>query len=169
MGIVGLILLATLIIGVYINAPSILGISKDNPKVKTARTIQILFLIVIIGRALLPFLGMDELFSSEVNGKISVAINAIIIMYFGNMLPKIPIYKNMEIKNPWSTGDEKVWRKATKIFAYLSFAIAIIMFVSSFYFYSSTVIKICQFIWFGIPLLYLLIYYNKKFKDIKIK
>lgn len=169
MGTIGLILIIILILGVYINAHNILGLSKDNPKVKTARSIQILFLIVIIGRALLPLLGVDKLFSPEINDKISVGINAIIIMYFGNLLPKIPIYKNMEIKNPWATGDEKVWRKAIKIFAYLSFFIAIAMFILSFYFESAKVITICQFIWFVIPLLYLLIYYNKKFKDIKIK
>lgn len=169
MEIVGLILITISILGVYINAPNILGLSKDNPKVKTVRTIQILFLIVIIGRTLLPLLGMDKLFSPEINDKISVGINAIIIMYFGNLLPKIPIYKNIDIKNPWATGDKRVWRKATKIFSYLSFFIAISMFILSFYFDSIKVTTICQFIWFLIPLLYLLNYYNKKFKDIKIK
>lgn len=169
MGIVGLILITILILGVYINAPNILGLSKDNPKVKTVRIIQILFLIVIIGRALLPLLGIDKLFSPEINEKISVGINAIIIMYFGNLLPKIPIYKDINIKNPWATGDERIWRKATKIFSYLSFLIAISMFILSFYFDSNKVTTICQFIWFLIPLLYLLNYYNNKFKDIKIK
>ena len=163
----GLILLVIWIIGAYIKAPEILGLSKENPKVKAARFIQILFLIVIIGRELSPVLGLDKLFSNEINDKITIGINAIVIMYFGNLLPKIQIYKNMGITNPWAIGDEKVWRKATKIFAYLSFLIAISMFVLSFYFDSTTVVPICQFIWFAIPLLYLLIYYNKKFKGIK--
>ena len=169
MEIIGLILLVICIIGAYIKAPEILGLSKENPKVKTARSIQILFLIVIIGRELSPVLGLDELFSNEINDKITIGINAIVIMYFGNLLPKIPIYKNMELTNPWAIGDEKVWRKATKIFAYLSFLIAISMFVLSLYFDSAIVVPICQFIWFTIPLLYLLIYYNKKFKGIKTR
>ncbi|WP_042274397.1 hypothetical protein [Faecalimicrobium dakarense] len=148
MEIVGLILITITILGVYINAPNMLGLSKDNPKVKTVRAIQILCLIVIISRTLLPLLGMDKLFSPEINDKISVGINAIIIMYFGNLLPKIPIYKNIEIKNSWATGDERVWRKATKVFSYLSFFIAISMFILSFHFDSSKVTTVCQFIWF---------------------
>ncbi|KDR95584.1 SdpI/YhfL protein family protein [Peptoclostridium litorale DSM 5388] len=169
MGRIGLILLVIWILGAYIKAPEILGLSKENPKVKTARCIQILFLIVILGRELSPVLGLDELFSNEINDKIIIGINAIVIMYFGNLLPKIQIYKNMETTNPWAIGDEKVWRKATKIFAYLSFLIAISMFVLSFYFDSAIVVQICQFIWFAIPLLYLLIHYNKKFKGIKTR
>ncbi|HSQ87653.1 hypothetical protein [Romboutsia sp.] len=166
---IGLILLVIWIIGVYIKAPEILGLSKDNPKVKTARSIQLLFLLVIIGKELSPLLGLDELFSNEINDKMTIGINAIVIMYFGNLLPKIQIYKNMQLKNPWAIGDEKVWRKATKIFAYLSFLIAISMFVLSFYFDCAIVVPTCQFIWFAIPLLYLLIYYNKKFKGIKTR
>lgn len=169
MGIVGLILITTFILGIYINAPNILGLSKSNPKVKTVRTIQILFLIVILGRTLFLILGIDKLLSHEINDKIWVGINAIIIMYFGNSLPKIPICKNLEIKHPWATNDERVWRKATKIFSYLSFFIAIAMFILSFYFDSIKVITICQFIWFLIPSLYLLNYYSNKFKDIKTK
>ncbi len=169
MGTVGLILMIILILGVYINTPNILGLSKDNPKIKTVRNIQILFLIVVVGRVLIPLLGIDNLFLLEINDKIYIGINAVIIMYFGNLLPKISMYKNMELKNPWTVGDEKIWRKATKIFAYLSFLIAIAMFILSFYFDSSKVITICQFIWIVIPLLYLLNYYNNKFKYIKIK
>lgn len=169
MEIVGLTLNTILILGLYIKAPNILGLSKSNPKVKTVRTIQMLLLIVIIGRALVPFLGIDKSFSTEIGDKISVGINAILIMYFGNLLPKIPIYKNIEIKNPWATGDEKVWRKAIKIFSYLSFLIAISMFILSFYFDSIKVTTICQLIWFLVPLLYLLNYYSKKFKGIKTK
>jgi hypothetical protein len=169
MEIIGLILLVIWIIGAYIKAPEILGLSKENPKVKTARSIQILFLIFIIGRELSPVLGLDELFSNEINDKITIGINATVIMYFGNLSPKIQIYKNMELTNPWAIGDEKIWRKATKIFAYLSFLIAILMFVLSFYFDSAIVVPICQLIWFTIPLSYLLIYYNKKFKGIKTR
>ena len=169
MEIVGSILIIISILVVYINASNILGVSKDNPKVKTVRSIQILFLIVVVGRILIPFLGIDTLFSSEINDKISICINAVVITYFGNLLPKVPIYKNMHIKNPWTIGDEKVWRTATKIFSYLSFLIAISMFILSFYFDATKVITICQFIWFAIPLLYLLNYYSNKFKDIKIK
>ena len=39
--------------------PEFLGLSKENPKVKTARSIQILFLILIIGRELSSVLGLD--------------------------------------------------------------------------------------------------------------
>lgn len=169
MEISGLLIITVFVIGVYIKAPDTLGLPKDNPKVKTVRRMQIAFLVVIIGRSLLPALGMDKLFSPEINDKIAVGINAIIIMYFGNLLPKVPIYRKMEKKNPWTTGDEKVWRKATKIFAYLSFLIAISMFILSFYFDSNTVVTVCQFIWFGTPALYLVAYYNNKFSHIKSK
>lgn len=166
---IGLMLIISVILGVYIKAPDVLGISKDSPKVKTVRRIQILFLIVIISHNLLPHLGVCTLFSPEINDKISVGINSVIIIYFGNSLPKVPIYKNIDKKYPWAMGDERVWRKATKIFSYLSFFIAVSMFILSFYFDSIKVTTICQFIWFLIPSLYLLNYYNKKFKDIKAK
>lgn len=161
---IGLILLVALLIINYVNAPEILGFSKDNPKVKTARRLQMVFLIIAVGKFIIPLLGIDEIFSYEVNDKVSVIINAIIIMYFGNLLPKLQIYKNIDIKYAWAIGDEKIWKKASKIFAYLSFVISIGMIILSFYFDSATVTTACQFIWFAIPLLYLLLHYRNKFR-----
>lgn len=164
MEIVGLLLLASFLIINYVNAPKILGLSKDNPKVKTARKLQLAILIYVVARFLIPIFGIDELFSNEINGRLLVIVNAIAIMYFGNLLPKLQIYRKIDAKNTWATGDENVWKRASKIFAYLSFVIGIAMIILSFYFSSTIIMNVCHFIWIGIPLLYLLLHYGTKFK-----
>lgn len=166
---VGLILLVTLSIINCINAPKTLGLSKDNPKVKTARKLQIIFLIFAIGSFIIISIGLDDIFSSGVNDKILVIINATIIMYFGNSLPKLQIYKNICASNTWAMGDEKIWKNTSKGFAYLSFFIGISMIILSFYFDANNVKIVCNFIWFALPSLYLLLYYSNKFRVTNIK
>lgn len=148
----------------YIKAPEISGLSKDNPKIKTVRRMQIVFLIFTIAKEFLPWLNLDNIGVYKTNTTIAIAINAIIIMYFGNILPKVVIYENLGNKVSWAVGDEKTWRKATKIFAYLSFIIAVSMFILSFYFEPSKVVILCQLAWVGTLFVYLLIYYYNKFK-----
>lgn len=163
MAIAGLILLVGFLLINYINAPKLLGLSKENPKVKTGRRLLMVIMIFSIGRFLILELGLDKVFSPEVNDRITVIVNALIIMYFGNILPKLQVYKDIDVKKPWAGGDEKVWKKASKVFAYLSFVIGILMIILSFFFDSMKVRTVCHLIWFGIPLLYILFYYNKKF------
>ena len=165
MGVIGLILVSSFLIINCVNAPKILGVSNNNLKVKTIRKLQIFILIYVVARFLIPILSIDELFSKEINEKILVIVNAIAIMYFGNLLPKLQIQKNIDAKNTWAIGDEYVWKRASKIFAYLSFIIGFTMIISSFYFSYTTVMNVCHFIWIGIPSIYLLFYYWKKFKD----
>ena len=160
----GFMLNIILIIAAYIYVPDITGFSKDNPKIKTARSILIMFIIFSMGKEILIYLNADKLFSNEVNDKIYIGINSIMIMYFGNLSPKLINYKNIGTRNAWMIGDEKIWRKATKIFAYLSFVMSISMFILSFFLDSYKVVIFCELIWLGIPAIYILLYYNKKFK-----
>ncbi|MCR8743717.1 hypothetical protein [Romboutsia lituseburensis] len=169
MEIVGLILLATLSIINCINAPKTLGLSKDNPKVKTAQKLQIIFLIFAIGSFIVLSIGLDDIFSSGATDKILVIINAAIIMYFGNSLPKLQIYKNICASNTWAMGDEKIWKYAGKGFAYLSFLIGILMIILSFYFDANNVKTVCHFIWIALPSLYLLLHCSNKFRVTNIK
>lgn len=152
-----------MIIAVYIYAPDITGFSKDNPKIKTTRSILVMFIVFIIGKEISLYLGADKFFSSEINDKISVGITAIMIMYFGNLAPKLPNYKKIGKRNTWMIGDEKIWKRATKIFGYLSFAVGISMFIFSFFFNPDKVVILCELVWLGVPALYILAYYNKKF------
>jgi len=165
----GTILFIILVGYTYIKAPEISGLSKENPKIKTIRRMQIVFLIFILGKEILPWLNLDNIALYKTNVIITIAINAMIIMYFGNILPKVAIYKNLGNKVSWAAGDERIWRKATKIFAYLSFFIATLMLILSFYFDPSKVVTVCKLVWIGIPSIYLLIYYYNKFKVIKTK
>ena len=160
----GFMLNIILIIAAYIYVPDITGFSKDNPKIKTARSILIMFIIFIMGKEILIYLNAVKLFYNAVNDKIYIGINSIMIMYFGNLSPKLINYKNIGKRNAWMIGDEKIWRKATKIFAYLSFVMSISMFILSFFLDSYKVVIFCELIWLGIPAIYILLYYNKKFK-----
>lgn len=50
MGKLGTILFIIFLVYTYIKAPEISGLSKDNPKIKTVRRMQIVFLIFTIAK-----------------------------------------------------------------------------------------------------------------------
>lgn len=152
-----------------IQAPKIAKLSEDNPKVKTMRTLNRLSIFILIICSIFMVLSpIKTPFSSKTNELILVGLASLFIMFFGNLSPKIPFNRYLGLRLPWTIRDENTWKIAHKIVGYLSFPIAIVMFVSSFFFKVEVVATVCVLTWIIIPSMYSLLFYYKKIKGINI-
>ena len=151
-----------------IQAPKILKLSEDNPKIKTLRFLNRLTLFIILICSIFTLLlPIETLFVSRNNEILTIGLVSIFMMVFGNLSPKIPFNRYFGLRLPWTIIDEQTWRIAHKIVGYLSFPIALIMFTLSFFFNSDKVAITCGLTWVAIPSIYSFIFYYKKYRYIK--
>jgi len=152
-----------------IQAPKIAKLSKNNLKVKTMRFLNRLTISIITICTIFTMLSpIKSLFSAKTNEVILVGLLSIVVMVFGNLSPKIPFNRHLGLRLPWTIRDEDTWRIAHRILGYLSFPMAIVMFVLNFYFSEDNIAFICILIWVLIPSLYSLLFYYKKMKGINV-
>lgn len=165
--------IATLVIVLLVifdvQAPKIAKLSEDNPKVKSMRLINRLVIVIItICSIFTIYSPIESLLSSKTNEIVHIGLVSIFIMTFGNLSPKIPFNRYLGLRLPWTIRDEDTWKIAHKILGYLSFPIAISMFILTFYFSSKNIAPVCIIIWVILPSLYSLLFYYKKMKGIDI-
>lgn len=152
-----------------IKAPEIAKLSEDNPKIKTMRNLNRLTIFIIIIVCIFSILSpIESSLDSKTNEILLVGLCSIFIMFFGNLSPKIPFNRYLGLRLPWTIRDEDTWRVAHKIVGYLSFPIAIAMFISSFFFSTETVAITGVLTWIIIPSVYSLVFYYKKLKGLNI-
>lgn len=161
------VLVIVLLVVFDIQTPKIVKLSEDNPKIKTVRLINRLIISVITICTIFTMLSpVESLFSAETNEVIIGGLVSIFIIFLGNLAPKIPFNRYLGLRLPWTIRDEDTWKVAHKILGYLSFPIAIVMFILIFYISAERVTPICILIWVLIPGLYsLLFYYKKMYKN----
>lgn len=150
-----------------IRAPKITKLSNDNPKVKTLKFINRICLSIII--LILIFTGLKpfNLSISERNADLLTAGGlALFMMIFGNLVPKIPFNRYIGLRLPWTIRDEATWRLAHKITGFLSFPMAIAMFVLSIFINNAVIIPISIVTWIAIPGLYSGWFFYNKFKNV---
>lgn len=161
----GLLILALVIFD--IKAPKIAKLSEDNPKIKTMRTLnRLTIFIIIIGCIFFILSPIESSLDAKTNEILHLGLCSIFIMFFGNLSPKIPFNRYMGLRLPWTIRDEDTWKVAHKIVGYLSFPIAIGMFVLAFFFKIETVATFGILTWIILPSIYSLVFYYKKTKRI---
>ena len=152
-----------------IKAPKIVKLSEDNPKIKTFRFLNMLSLFVFILISIFAALSPNnEISITEDNKTLVIGLISVFIMIFGNLSPKIPFNRYLGLRLPWTIRDEDTWRVAHRLLGYLSFPIAILMFIMSFFFDGDMVGSMGVLTWFIIPSVYSFIFYYKKIKGINI-
>lgn len=166
--IISVLVIISLII-LDIKAPQIANLSEGNPKVRTMRKLnRLTIFIIIIGCIFLMISPIKSSLDSKTNELILVGLFSIFIMFFGNLSPKIPFNRYLGLRLPWTIRDESTWKIAHRILGYLSFPIAIVMFISVFFFNIETVVTTCILTWIIVPSVYSLVFYYKKSKGINI-
>ncbi|GAA0100597.1 hypothetical protein UT300012_13110 [Paraclostridium bifermentans] len=150
-------------------ASKVSNLSEGNPKIKTMRFLNRLSMLVFVGFYLFTIMpSTKNLLNLENNDIVIVTLVSILIMVFGNSAPKIPFNRYLGLRLPWTIRDEDTWKLAHKILGYISFPIAIIMFISAFFFKIETSSTICILLWIIIPGVYSFIFYYKKMKGLKV-
>ena len=161
--IIGFIAVLALII-FEMNADKIFKLSKDNPKVKTIKSITKLNIGLIILVALSMTLEPVKSIPKENLNMIITLVLALYIMIFGNVAPKIPFNRYLGFRLPWTIRDEETWRIAHRLLGYLSIPIGIIMIIASFYFSIEQVVLWSVGLLILIPGVYSGYFYYKKMK-----
>lgn len=145
-----------------IKASKIANLSEDNPKIKTMRNLNRLTIFIIIISSTLS--QIKSSLEPKTNEILLIGLCSIFIMFFGNLSPKIPFNRYMGLRLPWTIRDEDTWKVAHKILGYLSFPIAIAMFVSVFFINTKTVAMTGILTLIIIPSVYSLVFYYKKYR-----
>lgn len=154
---------------VDIKAPAISNLSEGNPKIKTMRFLNRLGIIVFVTCYILSILpSTKNLLNLKDNNMAAVTLSSILIMVIGNSAPKIPFNRYLGLRLPWTIRDEDTWKLAHKILGYISFPIAIAMFISAFFFKIEISSTICILAWIIIPGAYSFIFYYRKMKGLKV-
>lgn len=157
----GVLIFISLVI-LDVQAPKIVNLSEDNPKVKTFRFLNRLTLFIVILCCIFAILSSLGKVTIPMNTDIVVIVLiTMVMMVFGNLSPKIPFNRYFGLRLPWTIRDEQTWRIAHRIVGYLSFPIALLMFVSAFFLNINTVIPIGILTWIIIPSIYSAIFYYK--------
>ncbi len=164
--IIGAIIIMVFIV-IDIQAPKIARLSKDNPKIKTLRSVNRISISIGILITIYVKLNVQE-------GKIPkgtkeillVAGVSLFMMLFGNVAPKIPFNRYVGLRLPWTVSDEDTWRIAHKLVGYTSFPLAIIQFVLVFFLEAESIVPVCVLLWVAIPGIYSGWFFYKKFKRV---
>lgn len=168
-GEVGIFVALTIIslVVLEIQAPKIVNLSEDNPKVKTFKFLNIFSLFIFILISIFTVLSHNNRVSiTEDNKSLIIGLISVFMMIFGNLSPKIPFNRYLGLRLPWTIRDEETWKIAHRLIGYLSFPIAIIMFIMSFFFNGDTVGMFGVLTWVIIPSIYSFIFYYKKLKGL---
>lgn len=113
--------------------PKIAQLSESNPKVKTMRRLNRLFILFFT--AVFSFLiwvpDADSVISENENG-LAFIITLAIMAIIGNTAPKLPFNRYMGLRLPWTVRDEEAWKTAHKWLGYITFPIILLMIAAYF-------------------------------------
>lgn len=161
--IIGFIAVLVLII-FEMNTDKIFKLSKDNPKIKTIKSVTKLNIGLIILVALSMTLEPVKSIPKENLNMIITLVLALYIMSFGNIAPKIPFNRYLGFRLPWTVRDEETWRIAHRLLGYLSIPIGVFMIIASFYFNMEQVVLWSVALLILIPGIYSGYFYYKKMR-----
>lgn len=139
-----------------IYTPKIAQLSASNPKVKTMRRLNRLFIMFFTGVFLFLIWYPDagSLIMENENGLAFIATLAIMGI-IGNTAPKLPFNRYMGLRLPWTVRDEETWKAAHKWLGYITFPIILIMIIA--YFLNIELIEVVKYgilSWILIPGIY---------------
>ena len=125
----------------------IAGLSSENPKIKTMRRTNRLSMVFVVILYLIPLAKKDLIGNVPYQFFLLITI----MIFSGNIAPKLPFNKYMGLRLPWTTRDENTWKIANRLLGYLTFPLVLIMAILYFCFDKSDIILLIGIIfWMGI-------------------
>ncbi len=148
----GCILLAVLVL--YQHMGELCDIPEDHPKrkvLKAATLFNVMLLVVCVLCAILIKTGIFNL-AEDGEKYFAATILSAVILFGGNISPKLPFNRYTGLRLPWTVTDEDAWIVAHRILGYLSIPLALV------YLAGVPVVKnfealslIIILLWIGIP------------------
>ena len=127
---------------------------EDHPKNRTLKAATIFNVILLAACVACSVLIKTGIFYLPENGEkyFAATIIAAVILFAGNISPKLPFNRYTGLRLPWTVSDEDTWIVAHRIIRYLSIPLALIYLagvscVANFEVLSMVVVLL----WIGIP------------------
>lgn len=146
------ILSAALIL--YRHLGELTEISNDNPKMKTLSSITIFNIVVLAICVFASILIGTGFWQISENGEkyFAALIVAAVILFSGNIAPKLPYSKHTGLRLPWTILDEDTWTVAHRILGYISIPLGIVYIAGVPIIENFTLLTfVIIILWIGIP------------------
>ena len=106
----------------YRHMGDLTDIAGDNPKMKTLKGITIFNGILVIVGVVAAVLIRTEFWNFSANSEkyFAAAVVAVVILFSGNVAPKLPFNRYTGLRLPWTVMDEDTWLVAHRILGYVS-------------------------------------------------
>lgn len=126
----------TALVVLYRNLAKLSNVSEDNPKVKTLRSVTVFTVIYVaavvliaVGEEMLEKNGVIDELSQQQSKLLLALILAVPMTVLGNASPKLPFNRYTGLRLPWTVRDEETWIVAHRILGWISFPLALLLFV----------------------------------------
>jgi uncharacterized membrane protein len=148
------------------NMSALADVSKDSPKTTTLKIVSVFTVVMCAVAVAVVVLGKNGILilSGTAEKYFEAAIVLAIILFIGNMAPKLPFNRYVGLRLPWTVRDEETWIVAHRILAYIAFPIAIIYLIGIPTINDFAVLSAGTLIAFvAIPSVVSLLYFYRKF------
>ncbi len=156
----------TIILSLFLFFPKISPKYREHEKryekvlPKIAFVLIMIFTLLQIISAVIPFLKQESIFCNPI-----FFLIGFLIIFLGNILPKVPNNFFIGIRTPWTLSDNDVWIKTHRLGGYTFVIAGILLFLEGFQgIYPSWVpryLTILAMIMFSIPVIYSFVLYLK--------
>lgn len=103
------------------------NISADNPKMKAVKTVTIFNVTILAICVVFAVLTGTDILKLDTDGRyFAAAIVASVLLFTGNIAPKLPFSKHTGLRLPWTVMDENTWIIAHRILGYVSIPLTFI-------------------------------------------
>lgn len=168
-GLAGLVLLGAVLLGVVWDLArhleDLTALPADSPKWKSLRWVTAFdaaLVLVCVGAALLAETG--HLPWTEAGERyFAAALVLAVLLFLGNLAPKLPFSRHTGLRLPWTVADEDTWTVAHRLVGYLSFPLALVYLAGLSLTAQFEVLTLGVFLlWVGVPGLLSYLYFRRK-------
>ena len=168
-GLAGLVLLGAVLLGVVWDLArhleDLTHLPADSPKWKPLRWVTAFdaaLVLVCVGAALLAETG--HLPWTEAGERyFAAALVLAVLLFLGNLAPKLPFSRHTGLRLPWTVADEDTWTVAHRLVGYLSFPLALVYLAGLSLTAQFEALTLGVFLlWVGVPGLLSYLYFRRK-------
>lgn len=145
---------AAAVLLLYRNLGALSDLPDDHPKLGTLRIVTVFNLtLLLLCTVLAVLLATGAVRLTEDGEKyLAAAVVSIILLFLGNLAPKLPRTRHTGLRLPWTVRDDDAWICAHRVVGY--------MFVPLFCFYAAGVLAtgdvatmsgLVMLLWIGVP------------------
>jgi len=169
--IIAVCILAALLL-LYFNLDKLTAsISSGNPRMKTLKLVTVFDGILFTAIVVLIILGETGIIRLDEKSEVYLVCGLfiVLILFLGNISPKLPFNRHTGLRLPWTLADEDTWVVAHRLLGYLSLPVAVFNIAGVLAAENLDLkikISLCAlFMWIVIPSALSYVFYRRKFHN----